>query len=77
MKQEKVSKIFLVIYRRFSKAKELLLFLCSQLFENPNEALIESLAPSCLSLEEQQTCFIDTDDSTGNRLKAAHSRKYQ
>ncbi|ULT89417.1 hypothetical protein L3Y34_008113 [Caenorhabditis briggsae] len=33
--------------------------------ENPNEALIESLAPSCLSLEEQQTCFIDTDDSTG------------
>ncbi|PIC26934.1 hypothetical protein B9Z55_019354 [Caenorhabditis nigoni] len=32
--------------------------------ENPNEALIESLAPSCLSLEEQQTCFIDTDDST-------------
>lgn len=33
--------------------------------ENPNEALIESLAPSCLSLEEQQSCFIDTDDSTG------------
>ncbi|CAI2355017.1 unnamed protein product [Caenorhabditis sp. 36 PRJEB53466] len=33
--------------------------------ENPNEALIESLAPSCVSLEEQQTCFIDTDDSIG------------
>ncbi|CAB3396748.1 unnamed protein product [Caenorhabditis bovis] len=32
--------------------------------ENPSEALIESLAPSCLTLEEQQTCFIEADDST-------------
>ncbi|CAI5451348.1 unnamed protein product [Caenorhabditis angaria] len=33
--------------------------------ENSNEALIESLAPSCLSIEEQQSCYIETDDSQG------------
>ncbi|CAD6193858.1 unnamed protein product [Caenorhabditis auriculariae] len=43
--------------------------------ENPSEALIESIVPSCLSVEEQQNCYIQTDDSTGRRLMGKRRRR--
>ena len=32
-------------------------------FQNASDALIESLGASCLSEEERQTCFVDTDET--------------
>ncbi|PAV86783.1 hypothetical protein WR25_25914 [Diploscapter pachys] len=40
-------------------------FMAEQFIENPSEALIESIGPGCLSIEEQESCYIESTDSSG------------
>uniref|UniRef100_A0A1I7WCP4 Flocculation protein FLO11-like n=1 Tax=Heterorhabditis bacteriophora TaxID=37862 RepID=A0A1I7WCP4_HETBA len=37
--------------------------MADQIMENPTEALIESIGPGCLSLEEQESCYIETESA--------------
>ncbi|PAV86282.1 hypothetical protein WR25_10685 [Diploscapter pachys] len=39
--------------------------MAEQFIENPSEALIESIGPGCLSIEEQESCYIESTDSSG------------
>lgn len=44
------------------------------LLQNVSDALIESLGASCLSEEERQSCFVDTDES-GMFFEVVFSRR--
>ncbi|KAL6743676.1 hypothetical protein Aduo_016693 [Ancylostoma duodenale] len=33
--------------------------------ENPSEALIESIGPGCLSLEDQENCYVEPEETGG------------